>query len=101
MWYYALILCYCCLTGKLVDVTKNYKYMYICCGSVVIFASIWLFIGNFINYRLLERERKIEKYNKAETEEPDRDHDQIEENTQAFEELNKKVEDEIQRETNI
>ncbi|XP_061085442.1 monocarboxylate transporter 2 [Conger conger] len=46
------------LAGKLVDVTKNYKYMYFCCGAVVILASIWLFIGNFINYRLLERERR-------------------------------------------
>ncbi|XP_029108364.1 monocarboxylate transporter 2-like [Scleropages formosus] len=45
------------LAGKLVDVTKNYKYMYFCCGAVVILSSIWLFIGNAINYRLLERER--------------------------------------------
>ncbi|XP_035257253.1 monocarboxylate transporter 2-like [Anguilla anguilla] len=46
------------LAGKLVDITKNYKYMYFCCGAVVILASIWLFIGNAINYRLLEKERK-------------------------------------------
>ncbi|KAL0196576.1 hypothetical protein M9458_010148, partial [Cirrhinus mrigala] len=43
------------------DITKNYKYMYLCCGSVVVLSSIWLFIGNFINYRLLERERKQEE----------------------------------------
>ncbi|XP_048862021.1 monocarboxylate transporter 2-like [Brienomyrus brachyistius] len=46
------------LAGKLVDITKNYKYMYFCCGAVVILSSIWLFIGNAINYRLLDRERK-------------------------------------------
>ena len=46
------------LLGKLVDATGSYKSMYISCGAIVIFASIWLFIGNFINYRLLERERK-------------------------------------------
>lgn len=55
------------------DYTKNYKYMYFCCGAVVILASVWLFIGNFINYRLLERERKkAEMYKQAETEDPDR-----------------------------
>lgn len=45
--------------------------MYLCCGAVVVFASIWLFIGNFINYRLLDRERKREEmYKQAEQEEP-------------------------------
>ncbi|XP_067246876.1 monocarboxylate transporter 2 [Chanodichthys erythropterus] len=59
------------LAGKLVDITKNYKYMYLCCGAVVVFASIWLFIGNFINYRLLDQERKREEmYKQAEQEEP-------------------------------
>ncbi|XP_054655979.1 monocarboxylate transporter 2-like [Dunckerocampus dactyliophorus] len=60
------------LAGKLVDVTKNYKSMYFCCGAVVILASIWLFIGNFINYRLLDRERKhAEQYKPTGTEDPD------------------------------
>ncbi|KAG7269660.1 hypothetical protein CRUP_019049, partial [Coryphaenoides rupestris] len=46
--------------------------MYFCCGAVVIVASIWLFIGNFINYRLLERERKqADTYKEAETGDPD------------------------------
>ncbi|KAL4659386.1 monocarboxylate transporter 2-like [Arapaima gigas] len=53
------------LAGKLVDITKNYKYMYYCCGSVVILASIWLFIGNAINYRLLDRERHEEEAHKG------------------------------------
>lgn len=90
----------CCLTGKLVDITKNYKSMYICCGSVVIFASIWLFIGNVINYRLLEKERKLETYKQAELEEPDKGPNSTE-NGQASEELCGKVEDAVQRETNI
>lgn len=89
---------HCCLTGKLVDVTKNYKYMYICCGSVVIFASIWLFIGNFINYRLLEKERNQETYKQAEVEEPDKEADRTEDG-QVSEELSGK--DVVQRETNI
>nr|XP_057934075.1 monocarboxylate transporter 2-like [Doryrhamphus excisus]XP_057934076.1 monocarboxylate transporter 2-like [Doryrhamphus excisus]XP_057934077.1 monocarboxylate transporter 2-like [Doryrhamphus excisus] len=60
------------VAGKLVDITKNYKVMYFCCGVVVIVASIWLFIGNFINYRLLERERKhAELYKPTGTEDPD------------------------------
>ena len=82
--------------------------MYICCGSVVILASIWLFIGNFINYRLLERERKQEEmYKRTETEDPDRDKDQAEveaganTDAQASEELFAKADEAMQRETNI
>ncbi|XP_043944210.1 monocarboxylate transporter 2 [Protopterus annectens] len=48
------------LGGWLVDVTGDYRYMYLVCGAIVIVASIWLFIGNAINYRLLEKEKKAE-----------------------------------------
>ncbi|MGH0176451.1 UNVERIFIED_CONTAM: hypothetical protein FKN15_008301 [Acipenser sinensis] len=53
------------LGGWMVDVTKDYKYMYFCCGVIVIIASIWLFIGNAINYRLLDKERKREEEKKS------------------------------------
>lgn len=81
--------------------------MYFSCGVVVIVASIWLFIGNFINYRLLERERKhAELYKRTETEDPDRDQDQKQADgeAQASEELVDKSagdEEPMQRETNI
>ncbi|KAM8973927.1 monocarboxylate transporter 2 [Pelodytes ibericus] len=45
------------LGGWLVDITGNYKYMYFVCGLIVIVASIYLFIGNAINYRLLAKEK--------------------------------------------
>lgn len=95
------------LAGKLVDITKNYKYMYICCGAVVIVASIWLFIGNFINYRLLDRERKqAELYKRTDTEDPDRAQDQKEADgqvqpSQELMDQNQKEEEPMQRETNI
>ncbi|XP_072311153.1 monocarboxylate transporter 2-like [Eucyclogobius newberryi] len=91
------------LAGKLVDLTKNYKYMYFCCGSVVIVASIWLFIGNFINYRLLDRERKqAELYKRTETEDPDRAKDPKEADGEAQQEPDEPKEEEpMQRETNI
>ncbi|KAJ0012532.1 hypothetical protein NQD34_016866 [Periophthalmus magnuspinnatus] len=94
------------LAGKLVDITKNYKYMYFCCGSVVIVASIWLFIGNFINYRLLDHERKqAEMYKRTETEDPDRALDKKEvdgEAQQPSQEPDEQKEEEpMQRETNI
>nr|KAF6370535.1 solute carrier family 16 member 7 [Myotis myotis] len=59
------------LAGKLVDETGEYKYMYIACGAIVFLASVWLLIGNTINYRLLAKEKKLEKakeetYNKPE-----------------------------------
>ena len=47
-----------CLLGKLVDETGQYKYMYLACGAIVALASVWLLIGNAINYRLLAREKK-------------------------------------------
>ncbi|XP_028601459.2 monocarboxylate transporter 2 [Podarcis muralis] len=49
------------LGGMLVDITKDYKYMYFVCGVIVIVASIWLFIGNAINYRLLAKEKRAEE----------------------------------------
>lgn len=96
-----------CLAGKLVDVTKNYKYMYFACGAVVILASIWLFIGNFINYRLLDRERKqADMYKRTETEDPDQAKDQKEADGEAqasteLVEQSQKNEEHMQRETNI
>lgn len=38
--------------------------MYMSCGAIVVVASIWLLIGNTINYRLLANERKKEKARK-------------------------------------
>lgn len=81
--------------------------MYFCCGAIVIVASIWLFIGNFINYRLLDRERKqAEMYKRTETEDPDRIRDEkaADGEAQASEELvdkSQKSEEAMQRETNI
>ncbi|KAF7663947.1 hypothetical protein LDENG_00194850 [Lucifuga dentata] len=95
------------LAGKLVDLTKSYKKMYFCCGAVVIVASIWLFIGNFINYRLLERERKqAEKYKQTEMEDPDqvKGKQETDGEAQASEVLvdkSQKVEEPMQRETNM
>lgn len=81
--------------------------MYFCCGAIVILASIWLFIGNFINYRLLERERKrAEMYKRTETEDPHQSQEQKEAHgegqaSQVLDDKSKKDEQPIQRETNI
>lgn len=81
--------------------------MYFGCGAIVIFASIWLFIGNFINYRLLERERRdAEMYKRTKTEDPDQVQEQkeVDGEAQATEELvdkSQKDEQPMQRETNI
>ncbi|GCC35898.1 hypothetical protein chiPu_0014387 [Chiloscyllium punctatum] len=56
-----LFMCVGCIGGWLVDITHDYKYMYLVCGSIVIIASIFLFIANAINYRLLEKEKKMEE----------------------------------------
>lgn len=49
------------LAGKLLDITGQYKYLYIASGIVVLSSGIYLLICNAINYRLLEKERKREK----------------------------------------
>ncbi|XP_036375758.1 monocarboxylate transporter 2 [Megalops cyprinoides] len=94
------------LAGKLVDITKNYKYMYFCCGADVILASIWLFIGNAINYRLLDKERRRAEKHKPVDEHPEANGDA---DPQATETLcvstDKEGEEDtttaMQRETNI
>ncbi|XP_047643046.1 monocarboxylate transporter 2 [Phacochoerus africanus] len=48
------------LAGTLVDKTGQYKYMYLACGAIVVISSVWLLIGNAINYRLLAKEKKKE-----------------------------------------
>lgn len=73
----------------------------------MILASIWLFIGNFINYRLLERERKqAEMYKRTEVEDPDpvQDGKEADGAPQISEELvdkSPKDEEAMQKETNI
>lgn len=90
------------LAGKLVDITKNYKYMYFSCGAVVIVAGIWLFIGNFINYRLLERERKKrEMCNPAESEDSDEEESDKAEGFDDPISKCEKGEELMQRETNF
>lgn len=59
------------LAGQLVDKTGEYKYMYMACGAIVVLASVWLLIGNAINYRLLAKEKKLEEARKEKTQNPD------------------------------
>ncbi|KAM4882143.1 monocarboxylate transporter 2 isoform 1-T4 [Thomomys bottae] len=59
------------IAGKLVDITGDYKYMYIASGAIVLVASLWLLIGNAINYRLLDKERKKELERKKKTNNPE------------------------------
>lgn len=76
--------------------------MYFCCGAVVILASVWLFIGNFVNYRLLERERKrAEAYKRAETEDPDLRQDKTEVDGEELAAKVRPDEQPVQHETNI
>lgn len=52
------------IAGILVDKTGDYKYMYLACGAIVVVSSIWLLVGNIFNYRLLEKEKKLEEAKK-------------------------------------
>ncbi|KAM9482706.1 monocarboxylate transporter 1-like isoform 1-T2 [Clarias gariepinus] len=48
------------LLGKFNDIYHDYKYTYISCGILLLVASMFLFIGMGINYRLLDKEAKEE-----------------------------------------
>ncbi|XP_020510552.2 monocarboxylate transporter 1-like [Labrus bergylta] len=49
------------LTGSFYTYYNHYNYTYITSGIILIVASVVLFVGMGINYRLLERERKEEE----------------------------------------
>uniref|UniRef100_A0A8C4R928 Monocarboxylate transporter 2 n=1 Tax=Eptatretus burgeri TaxID=7764 RepID=A0A8C4R928_EPTBU len=44
--------------GWLVDITGDYKYMYLVCGIIVITAGVYLFFTNMYNYRMIEHEKQ-------------------------------------------
>ncbi|XP_034626127.1 monocarboxylate transporter 2 [Trachemys scripta elegans] len=92
------------LGGWLVDITGEYKYMYIVCGSIVIVASIWLFIGNAINYRLLAKEKKLEEEKQKALKNADpKEAEPLtnNENEEAANRADKVLNDSSERETNI
>ncbi|XP_016333942.1 monocarboxylate transporter 2-like [Sinocyclocheilus anshuiensis] len=39
------------ISGFLVDIFMNYKYMYFACGMMMLAGGIFLFIMNYYNYR--------------------------------------------------
>lgn len=43
------------------DTFGDYKYLYLMCGAVMVFAGLFLFVMNVYNYRMLERERRQEE----------------------------------------
>ncbi|MGH0190286.1 UNVERIFIED_CONTAM: hypothetical protein FKN15_043896 [Acipenser sinensis] len=48
------------LLGYLHDIYDDYAYTYYACGGILVVASVFLFVGMGINYRLLDKERKAE-----------------------------------------
>lgn len=108
IWYSSLntlFLSSClCISGWLVDVTGEYQYMYFVCGVIVTVASIWLFIGNAINYRLLAKEKKLEdEKQKAQKNADPKEAEPLtnNENEDASSRADKALEDPSERETNI
>ncbi|XP_061909535.1 monocarboxylate transporter 1-like [Entelurus aequoreus] len=57
------------LTGSFYNYYNHYDYTYISSGIILIIASIILFVGMGINYKLLDREKKASEANKEPKEE--------------------------------
>ncbi|MCJ8741791.1 hypothetical protein PDJAM_G00074640 [Pangasius djambal] len=49
------------ISGALVDIFMDYKYMYFACGIMMLVPGLFLFIMNFFNYRWLEQEQQKQK----------------------------------------
>uniref|UniRef100_A0A672I947 Monocarboxylate transporter 1 n=1 Tax=Salarias fasciatus TaxID=181472 RepID=A0A672I947_SALFA len=49
------------LTGSFYNYYQHYNYTYVSCGIILMVASVFLFVGMGVNYRLLARERKEEE----------------------------------------
>ncbi|KAL8212742.1 UNVERIFIED_CONTAM: hypothetical protein K2H54_057432 [Gekko kuhli] len=47
--------------GTIIDVSGDYKFMFIKCGIVMVLAGLFLFIMNYYNYRMLAKEEKKKK----------------------------------------
>uniref|UniRef100_A0A673YWQ9 Monocarboxylate transporter 1 n=1 Tax=Salmo trutta TaxID=8032 RepID=A0A673YWQ9_SALTR len=56
------------LLGKFKDIYNDYQYTYQSCGVILIIASVFLFVGMGINYRLLNKEKKEEEERNAKLE---------------------------------
>lgn len=56
------------LLGRLNDIHHDYKYTYYACGIVLAIASVFLFVGMGINYRLVAKEKKEEEERRAKLE---------------------------------
>lgn len=57
-------------TGFLVDVSHEYKYLFLMCGSVITTGGFFLFIMNIYNYHMLKKEKtaKDREQNRGATE---------------------------------
>ncbi|CAB1314587.1 unnamed protein product [Coregonus sp. 'balchen'] len=60
---------------KFKDIYNDYQYTYQSCGVILIIASVFLFVGMGINYRLLHKEKKEEE-RKAKLEEKEEESSQ-------------------------
>ncbi|XP_026113888.1 monocarboxylate transporter 2-like [Carassius auratus] len=54
------------ISGLLVDIFLDYKYMYFACGVMMVLGGIFLYIMNYYNYRWLEKEGKQRKVEELE-----------------------------------
>ncbi|XP_061902960.1 monocarboxylate transporter 2-like isoform X3 [Entelurus aequoreus] len=44
--------------GFLLDVFDDYKYLFLMCGAVIVTGGLFLFVMNFYNYHMLEKQRR-------------------------------------------
>ena len=61
--------CVTCLSGALVDIFGDYKYMYYECGVLMLVPGIFFFIMHYYNYKKLDEERRQSETGEMETSE--------------------------------
>lgn len=48
----------CSLSGALVDMFGDYRYMYYACGVIMLLPGIYFFIMHYYNYKKLDEEQR-------------------------------------------
>lgn len=55
------------ISGALVDIFMDYKYMYYACGVMMLLPGIFLFIMNYYNYHRLDKEERLRQSQAVDT----------------------------------
>ncbi|TMS19701.1 Monocarboxylate transporter 2 [Larimichthys crocea] len=72
------------IAGLLVDITGDYKYLFILCGSVIFTGGVFLFVMNIYNDHMLKKEKNAKDREQNQKNMEDQDHKDIKRTPKAM-----------------